>query len=164
MKPQRREPLPFQESVWDYPRPPRLESFSGHIEVVSNKRIVATTKRALRLLEQSHPPWYYIPHSDVKDCYLIPSQRISLCEWKGMANFYHLAVDDKRIQDGAWCYLDPPPPYHLVQGYIGFYAHLMDGCYIDGEQVVPQPGDFYGGWITKNICGPFKGEPGTGFW
>jgi uncharacterized protein (DUF427 family) len=164
MKPYRIEPGPGQESVWDYPRPPRLEDFPGHIQVIFNGVTIANTHRAKRVLETSHPPVYYIPPQDIEMTYLRPAPGTSWCEWKGQANYYTIVVEDKRAEKVAWFYPSPTPSFATLKDYVAFYAGPMDACYVDGERVQPQPGGFYGGWITENIVGPFKGEPGTRGW
>ncbi len=164
MKVQRIIPAPGQESVWDYPRPPRLESTGREIQVVFNQVIIARTRRAYRVLETSHPPVYYLPPADIQMQYLRPSPRTSFCEWKGQASYYHVAVGERRAENAAWCYPSPTPDFTAIAGYVAFYASLMDACTVDGERVTPQPGRFYGGWITKDVVGPFKGEPGTMGW
>lgn len=158
------KPGPGQESVWDYPRPPRLEDAPKHIQVVFNDVVIADTRRAKRVLETSHPPVYYIPPEDVKLDYLTPSARNSWCEWKGQASYYSLSVGDKRVENVAWYYRQPASRFEALKDYIAFYPSSMDACYVDGERVQAQAGDFYGGWITNDIVGPFKGEPGTMGW
>jgi uncharacterized protein (DUF427 family) len=157
-------PEPGQESVWDYPRPPRLEASKKHIQVVFNGVVIADTHRALRILETSHPPVYYIPPEDVQLQYLTPTLRTTFCEWKGAASYYTIVVGDKTIPNAAWYYRHPTSPYQPLANYIAFYPAKMDACYVDNEPVQPQPGDFYGGWITSDIVGPFKGEAGTSGW
>ena len=164
MTPKRIQPGPGQESVWDYPRPPRVEDFSGHVQVVFNGVTIADTHRARRVLETSHPPAYYIPPQDIRMEYLEQSDAASFCEWKGRAVYYSVVVKDRRAEKAAWSYPDPSPGFEEIKDHITFYAGPMDACYVSGEQVRPQPGDFYGGWITKNIVGPFKGDPGTWGW
>ncbi len=164
MNRQRIPPEPGQESVWDYPRPPRLEETQKHIEVIFNTIVIASTRRAMRVLETSHPPVYYIPRQDVLMQYLLPSTGQSVCEWKGIAAYYSVVVEDKTVARAAWYYPDPTPNFRPIKDCIAFYPSLMDGCFVDGELVRPQPGDFYGGWITSDIVGPFKGEPGTYGW
>lgn len=151
------EPGPGQESVWDYPRPPRLESSGKHIQVIFNGIVLADTHRAKRILETSHPPVYYIPPEDIKMEYLTLTSRATFCEWKGHASYYTVKVNGKTLPDAAWYYTHPTSDYTGIKNYVAFYPGLMDACYVDGEQVRPQPGDFYGGWITKDIVGPFKG-------
>ena len=164
LPPYRIQPGPGQESVWDYPRPPRLEPTDRHIQVVFKDVTIANTRRALRLLETSHPPVYYIPPEDIRMEYLSPSRRTSLCEWKGRAAYYSLSVGERIETDAAWYYPNPTPPFAALKGYVAFYPQKMDACLVDGERVRPQPGTFYGGWITQDIVGPFKGEPGTERW
>lgn len=154
-----------QESVWDYPRPPRVENSSKHIQVVFDAVVIAETWRAVRVLETSHPPTYYIPPQDIKMEHLEPTSRTTWCEWKGQATYYSVSVGDQRVQNAAWCYPEPTTPgFEAIQGYVAFYPHLMDACFVDGERVQAQAGGFYGGWITSGIVGPFKGEPGTSGW
>ncbi|MFB2980170.1 DUF427 domain-containing protein [Microseira sp. BLCC-F43] len=164
MPPQRISPKPGQESVWDYPRPPRLEDTTKHIQIIFNGVTIADTHNAKRVLETSHPPVYYIPPADIKMEYLVPENRSSFCEWKGLAGYYTLTVGDKQAPNVAWFYPEPTPAFASIQDYLAFYAAPMDACYVDGEKVQPQPGGFYGGWITSDIVGPFKGEPGTWGW
>jgi uncharacterized protein (DUF427 family) len=150
--------------VWDYPRPPRLETTSRHIQVVFNGVTLADTRRAYRVLETSHPPVYYISPEDIQMQYLLPSDHVTYCEWKGDAGYYSVVVGEQQARNAAWYYPDPTTPYQAIQNYVAFYPQFMEACYIDGEQVRPQPGKYYGGWITNNIVGPFKGEPGTQWW
>ena len=157
-------PGPGQESVWDYPRPPRVEDTSKHIQVVFNGVVIAETRRAVRVLETSHPPVYYIPPQDIKMEHLRPASRSSYCEWKGRAAYYTLSVGEKQAENAAWYYPDPTPGLEAIEGHLAFYPHLMDACYVDGERVQAQAGGFYGGWITSDIVGPFKGESGTWGW
>lgn len=164
MRPDPIRPGPGQESVWDYPRPPRLEPFSQPIQVIFNKQVVADTTRAVRVLETSHPPVYYIPREDIHMEYLVKAEGSSFCEWKGRAEYYSVMVGERRARRAAWSYPDPIVAFRAIKDHIAFYAGPMDSCTVNGEIVHPQPGNFYGGWITGNIVGPFKGEPGTGFW
>lgn len=153
-----------QESVWDYPRPPRIEATRKHIQVVFNNVFVADSQLAMRVLETSHPPVYYIPPQDIQMQYLQPVPGQTFCEWKGRAAYYSVVVEDRTAARAAWYYPDPTPEFRPIKDYVAFYPALMDGCFVDGEPVQPQPGNFYGGWITKDIVGPFKGEPGTYGW
>lgn len=164
MSQQRLEPQPGQESVWDYPRPPRLEETSKHIQVIFNGVTIAATHQAKRVLETSHPPVYYIPLEDIKQEYLIKSPRSTNCEWKGHGAYYSLAVGDKRVDDVAWYYPEPTPAFAAIANHVAFYPAPMDACYVDDEKVEPQPGNFYGGWVTSDIVGPFKGALGTWGW
>ena len=158
------KPGPGQESVWEYPRPPRLAPSEKHIQVVFGGVVIADTRRALRILETSHPPVYYIPPEDVKLEYYAPTQRSTVCEWKGAASYYTITVGEKTAQNAAWYYQRPTHPYEALAGYIAFYPGKMDACFVNGEQVQAQEGDFYGGWITSEIVGPFKGGQGTFGW
>lgn len=163
--PQPITPQSGQESVWDYPRPPRLEKLSKNIKIVFNGVTIAETSNGYRVLETSHPPVYYLPPQDIRIEYLHQTNKpASFCEWKGLANYYAVKVGDKEAINVAWSYDNPTTNFAPIQNYIAFYASPMDGCYVDGEQVMPQPGGFYGGWITKDIVGPFKGEPGSWGW
>jgi uncharacterized protein (DUF427 family) len=153
-----------QESVWEYPRPPRVEETKQRIRVVFEGVTLVDTTRAKRLLETSHPPTYYLPPEDVALKYLHQSELQSFCEWKGMANYYHLQVGAARVQNVAWYYPTPTAGYALLAGHLAFYPQKMSACFVDEELVTPQPGRFYGGWITSHVVGPFKGEPGTEGW
>ena len=155
---------PGQESVWDYPRPPRLEDTGKHIQVIFNGQIIADTRRAKRVLETSHPPVYYIPPQDIKLEYLTLTPHNSWCEWKGQAAYYTIEVDGKTAANAAWTYPRPTERFELIKDYVAFYPNLMDSCTVDGEVVQAQEGSFYGGWVTSNIVGPFKGGPGTMGW
>jgi uncharacterized protein (DUF427 family) len=153
-----------RESVWDYPRPPRVELSSRLIRVVFNGRTIAETKRALRLLETSHPPTYYIPPGDVQRQYLLRTNHRSTCEFKGAATYYTLKVRERKSEDAAWIYHNPKTPYESIRDHVAFYPARVDACYVDEERVQAQQGDFYGGWITSDIEGPFKGGPRTEGW
>jgi uncharacterized protein (DUF427 family) len=152
------------ESVWDYPRPPRLEPTKSHLRVVFNDRIIAETRAGFRVLETSHPPTYYFPPDGVKKELLIPNPRRTLCEFKGQAAYFDLEVGTRHVPLAAWCYPSPTPGFAAIRDYITFYASRVDACFVDGEQVQAQEGDFYGGWITSTVVGPFKGGPGTRGW
>ena len=160
----RTEPKPGQESVWDYPRPPRVEDSSEHIQVVCNGVTLADTHRAKRVLETSHPPVYYIPPEDIKMEYLLPSSRTTFCEFKGQASYYTISVIGKNIPNGAWYYSDPSKGFESIAHYVAFYPAKMDGCFVNGEKVQAQRSEFYGGWITSRVVGPFKGGAGTHGW
>lgn len=161
---QRIQPGPGQESVWDYPRPPRVEQTSRLIRVIFNDVTIAETRQALRVLETSHPPAIYIPQADIRMEALHPTKKRTFCEFKGSASYWSVIVGDCRAEDVAWGYLTPSPGYEAIAGAISFYPGRMSACYIDDEQVQPQEGNFYGGWITSDIVGPFKGAPGTWGW
>jgi uncharacterized protein (DUF427 family) len=164
VRPQRIEPKPGQESVWDYPRPPRVEDSTRHIEVIFNGAVVADTRRSKRVLETSSPPVYYLVMEDVRMDFFAPTSSATLCEWKGQARYYTITVGGQSVESAAWSYPDPTPPFEELAGYIAVYPGKMDGCLLDGERVTPQAGDYYGGWITHEIVGPFKGEPDTLDW
>lgn len=155
---------PGQESVWDYPRPPRLEPAGARLRVVLGGVVIAETERGLRVLETSHPPNYYFPPDDVRGSALEPSSASSFCEWKGTASYYTVRSGERVEADAAWCYPRPTRPFAALAGYVAFYAGRMDACYVDDELVVPQPGGFYGGWVTSRVAGPFKGAPGSRLW
>lgn len=155
------------ESVWDYPRPPRLEASARELKIVHAGVTIAETSRSMRILETSHPPVYYIPQADIAMEYVKPSSRRgSFCEFKGAARYWSLVLPDGggRVDDVAWSYARPSKSYAALKDYLAFYASRVDACTVDGELVVPQPGDFYGGWITSHVKGPFKGAPGTLGW
>lgn len=158
------EPGPGQESVWDYPRPPRLEASTRHIQVYFNGVLIADSHRSQRVLETSHPPTWYIPMDDVRMEYLSLSPKGSYCEWKGQAVYYTVKVDGVEARDAVWSYPRPTPSFAGIKDYLAFYPSRMEACLVDGERVQAQAGDFYGGWITAEIVGPFKGEPGTWGW
>lgn len=163
-KPKPIAPGPGQESVWDYPRPPRVEPSHKHVTVEFNGVTIADTTKAFRVLETSHPPVYYIPPQDIQRDYLVPRFNTSFCEFKGTASYYGLFVEDKQVPIAAWYYIEPTPGYEQIKLHVAFYPEFMDACYVDGEKVRPQPGGFYGGWITSDVVGPFKGDPDTEFW
>jgi uncharacterized protein (DUF427 family) len=164
------EPGRGQESVWDYPRPPRLEDVDRKVKVVFGGVTLAYTTRAKRVLETSHPPVYYIPQQDIQMEFLKRSGHNSHCEWKGRASYYDIATNDEitgeeRFEKGAaWHYPDPVPEFEGLKDHVAFYPSRMDACWVGGEKVEAQEGDFYGGWITPDIVGPFKGAPGTWGW
>lgn len=158
------EPQPGQESVWDYPRPPRLESTTKRLRVVFEGLVIADTTAAYRVLETSHPPTYYIPQSAILMQHLLPTRRRTFCEYKGEAHYWTLVVNGKTSSDAAWSYPDPGSAYAAIRDHVAFYASRVEACYVDDEKVQPQAGDFYGGWITQDIVGPFKGSVGTGGW
>lgn len=158
------KPEPGQESVWDYPRPPRVEPTSQLVQVYFNGQKIAETRRAKRVLETSHPPTYYIPPEDVEWDYLAESDRRTSCEFKGSARYHNLAAGEHRSPDAAWSYPDPVPAFREIRGHLAFYPSRVEACFVDGERVVPQEGDFYGGWITQAVVGPFKGGRDTWSW
>jgi uncharacterized protein (DUF427 family) len=164
MRPTPITPQPGQESVWNYPRPARLEDTDKHLRIVFNGAIIAETNRAKRVLETSHPPVYYIPSPDIKLEYLIETAQRTFCEWKGWSTYYHVSVGDRSVDNAVWRYIDPTANFSGICDSYSFYGSLMDACYVNEELITPQPGDYYGGWITADIVGPFKGDVGTRGW
>lgn len=152
------------ESVWDYPRPPRLEASGRRIRVIFEGVTIGDTTAAYRVLETSHPPTWYLPPKDVRTDLLEPSRRTSSCEWKGRARYWTLRVGARAAVDAFWDYPEPTPGFAPIQGYFSLYPGRMDACFVDDEQIQAQAGDFYGGWISAGITGPFKGGPGTVGW
>jgi len=149
------------ESVWDYPRPPRVERSERRIRVHHDGVALADTTRAHRVLETSHPPTYYVPWEDVAPGALEASDgRQSACEWKGRASYLDVVTPSGRVARAAWTYRDPLPSFEALRDAVAFYAQLLDECWVDDERVRPQDGAFYGGWVTKDLVGPFKGAPG----
>ncbi len=166
-RPTPEQPGPGQESVWDYPRPPRLERVDVRIEVVLGGIRVAETDCALRVLETSHPPTYYLPRSSFADGALRQVAGGSLCEWKGQAAYLDLvggASGEVVAPRAAWCYPTPTRDFAGIVDHVALYPGAVDRCTVDGEVVRPQPGGFYGGWVTSRVVGPFKGDPGTMSW
>lgn len=157
-------PANGQESVWDYPRPPRLEPTHHHILIEFNGETVVESRTQWRVLETSHPPVYYMAPEDVRLELLLPEPQTSFCEWKGIARYYGLDVAGKSVEGVAWCYPEPTDAFASIAHHIAFYPGRVDRCLLDGEVVRPQPGQFYGGWVTDAIVGPFKGDPGSSFW
>jgi uncharacterized protein (DUF427 family) len=161
---QTQTPQPGQESVWDYPRPPRVEPSPARIRVIFAGETVADTQRAMRVLETSHPPVYYIPQGDIRMELITPTQRHTFCEFKGTASYWTLRVGERSVENVAWSYESPTAGFEVIRGYLAFYPGRVDACFVDEEQVTAQEGDFYGGWITSAIVGPFKGGKGTQGW
>ncbi len=157
-------PLPGQESVWDYPRPPALDQDDRLVEVRFGGVVIASTMEAFRVLETSHPPGYYIPPDDVRTDLLVREAGSSACEWKGRAAYWSVRVGAEIAAHAAWSYPDPTPAFRAIAGHISFYPARIDEATVGGEAVRPQAGDFYGGWILDEIVGPFKGEPGSWGW
>jgi len=162
---ERVEPGPGQESVWDYPRPPRMEPTSKRLVVVVAGVTVADSTRALKVMETASPPTYYVPPDDVRTDLLRPNDgRTTFCEWKGTASYLDVVVGDRIAARAAWTYPTPRPAFAELSGFVAFYPGRVDEATLDGERVRPQPGGYYGGWVTDGIVGPFKGEPGTEGW
>ncbi|MBA2282064.1 MAG: DUF427 domain-containing protein [Acidimicrobiia bacterium] len=162
--PQRIEPGPGQESVWDYPRPPALERTDARLEVGFAGVTVADTTQGWRVLETSQPPAYYFPPADVRLDLLVRNLQRSFCEWKGTASYRDIHVGDAMAAEAAWFYERPTERFAAIAGHFAFYAQVVDECRVDGEVVDANEGRFYGGWITSNVVGPFKGGVGTAGW
>ena len=155
---------PGQESVWDYPRPPRLVPDGREVTVRAGGLVLARSQRALRLLETASPPGFYLPAQDVRTDCLVPAGGASHCEWKGQAAYWSVRLPDGGLLERvAWSYPRPLAPYEALAGHFGFYPQALD-CQVDGVRVQPQPGGFYAGWITPEVVGPFKGGSGSGGW
>lgn len=163
MNPERIEPGPGQESVWDYPRPPRVEPTDAHIRVDLGGETVADTHRAVRVLETSQPPAFYLPPDDVRTDLLVPTTTRTFCEWKGQATYYTVRAGGVEAQDAAWTYASPVDAFASIAGWFAFYAQRLE-CHVDDEHVTANEGSYYGGWITSAVVGPFKGGTGTSHW
>lgn len=157
-------PGPGQESVWDYPRPPRVEPVPERVRVVVAGTTIADSTAALRVLETAGAPVYYVPRRDVRMDVLRLSPHRTWCEWKGEASYWSLHDGPRDVPNVAWTYEHPKPGYEAITGHLAFYASRVDEAWLGDEQATPQPGRFYGGWVTSRIVGPFKGEPGTEGW
>jgi len=160
------EPIgPGEESVWSYPRPPRLEREPRTVQIDFGGGVVAHTRAAWRVLETSHPPVYYLPPSAFADGVLRPAPGESFCEWKGSARYWDVVgLDGLASGRAGWSYPNPTARFADIADHVAVYAERMDACYVGGEQVTPQPGRFYGGWVTSWVKGPFKGGPGSWGW
>jgi len=155
---------PGQESVWSYPRPPIVLPSDRHVVVELGGVVVCDTRRALRLLETSHPPTWYLPRADFAVGSLRVASGSSVCEWKGRATYLDVVGGEKIAAGKAWTYLSPTAAFAVIADHVALYAAAMDGCFVDDERVEPQPGGFYGGWVTRDVVGPFKGIPGSMGW
>lgn len=157
------EPEDGQESVWDYPRPPKLDPDTRQIVVKAGDSVIAKTNRAIRVLETASPPTFYIPPDDVSINFLKRAPGRSFCEWKGEATYWNVVTENQSISKAAWSYNNPSRRFKPIDGYFSFYPAFLD-CFVDEKRAKPQPGGFYGGWVTPEIVGPMKGESGTGGW
>jgi uncharacterized protein (DUF427 family) len=153
-----------EASVWSYPRPAIAEPSPCHIVIEHGGQTIADTRSAVRTLETSHPPSYYLPMADIVPGMLRRAAGTSMCEWKGAATYWDVVVGNLVLPKVGWSYANPTPGFALLRNHVAFYAGPFDRCTVDGEQVTPQPGSFYGGWITSRVVGPFKGGPGTLGW
>jgi uncharacterized protein (DUF427 family) len=158
------EPGPGQESVWDYPRPPALERTTNRLRVEFGGVVIADTTHGYRVLETSQPPAYYFPPDAVAMEHLVASTHRTFCEWKGQAHYATIVVGDRSAVDAVWAYHRPTEPFAAITDHLAFYAQSVDACFVDDERVQANDGAFYGGWITANIVGPFKGGPGSAGW
>lgn len=163
-RPEPQKPAEGQESVWDYPRPPRVEPSAAHVVVRFGGQVIVDTTDAVRVLETSHPPVFYVPMSDVAPGCLVPVDGSTFCEFKGQARYFNVVAGGHVARRAAWAYPRPSSGFEVLADKVAIYPSHMDSCEVDGERVTPQEGDFYGGWITSNIVGPFKGAPGTMGW
>ena len=152
------------ERVADYPRPPRLEPVPQRIRIVLGGETIADTTAAYRVLETTHPPAYYLPPDAFAPGALVASPRTSFCEWKGRARYWSVRGGGRTAPDAGWSYPEPTGAFAALRDHVAVYAAPMDACWVDDERASPQPGGFYGGWVTSNLEGPFKGSPGTEFW
>lgn len=155
---------PGQISVWSFPRPAIAERSAAHVVIELRGTIVADTSASVRTLETSHPPSYYIPPDAIAPDVLRRASRSSFCEWKGSALYWDVVIGDLVLPRAGWSYPDPSPAFAMLRDHVAFYAGPFERCSVDGETVVPQSGGFYGGWITGDLAGPFKGEPGSMGW
>jgi uncharacterized protein (DUF427 family) len=153
-----------QESVWDYPRPPRVEPVDARVTIDLGGERIVDTRDVVRVLETSHPPVYYLPIAAFAEGALTRATGSSFCEFKGAARYLSVHGGGRTAARAAWNYPSPSPGFELLRDRVAVYAGPMDACTIDGERVTPQPGSFYGGWITANLAGPFKGSPGSMGW
>jgi len=157
-------PGPGQESVWDFPRPPRVDPSTEHVVIRFGGQVVADSRDAVRVLETSHPPGYYLPRAAFATGVLVESAASSVCEFKGTGRYLDLITSDAVARRAAWYYPEPRPGYEALRDMVAVYPAAMESCEVNGEQVIPQEGGFYGGWITSRVVGPFKGGPGTIGW
>ncbi|MFS0738604.1 DUF427 domain-containing protein [Sphingomonas sp. 1P06PA] len=164
MRPRPDPAAPGQESVWDFPRPAIAEPSAAHIRIEHGGVVIAETRRAIRTLETSHPPSYYIPPEDIRAGVLRRAAGSSFCEWKGSAAYWDVVLGGIVLPRVGWSYPSPTAPFAMLRDHVAFYATPFDRCTVDGETVTPQPGGFYGGWITSRFAGPFKGVPGSMGW
>ena len=158
------DPAVGQTSVWDFPNAPLVEAFNKNIRIYYKGLLIADTWQAKRVLEKAHPPVYYIQLQDIQMHYLTPNREISFCAYKGKSSFFNLVVGSDTVTDVGWTYAKPTSKYVELIGYIAFFAGKGCDCYVDDELAIPQPSEFFGGWVTSDIVGPFKGGEGTWEW
>ena len=164
MRPHPLTPGPGQVSVWSFPRPPALEPVGQTVRIELGGVEIARTDQALQILETSHPPTVYLPPDAFRAGVLVPTSATSGCEWKGRATYFDVVAGAATAEKAAWAYPDPRPSYAALRDHVAVYPGRMDACWIGDERVTPQPGGFYGGWITSRVVGPFKGGPGSWGW
>jgi uncharacterized protein (DUF427 family) len=152
------------ESVWDFPRPPRVERVDWRIRVVHSGEVIVDAPSVMRVLETSQAPAYYVSEEFVDASFVVPVGRRSMCEWKGSASYADIVVGGARATEACWTYRHPTPRFEPIRDHWAFYAQTLDECWVDDERVDPNDGSFYGGWITANVTGPYKGAAGTMFW
>lgn len=155
---------PGQESVWSYPRPAIAEPSPAHVVIEHRGFRIADTRRSVRTLETSHPPSYYIPPADIASGVLRAAGGNSFCEWKGVAVYWDVTIGDVVLPRAGWSYPDPTRAFALLRDHVAFYAAPFERCSVDGATATAQPGEFYGGWVTATLAGPFKGVPGSRLW
>jgi uncharacterized protein (DUF427 family) len=159
------EPGPGQESVWDYPRPPRVEPVAERVRAVVDGVELASSVRTMRVLETAGAPVYYVPREDVRMDLLVRTARQTTCEWKGDATYFSIVTPGSRVVPiAAWSYESPLAGFEAITDYVAFYAWAVDEAWVGEERATPQPGHFYGGWVTSKVVGPFKGGPGSAGW
>lgn len=156
-------PGPGQESVWDYPRPPAYVPDTRGVEIWAGSQRIAQSEQAIRALETGSPPAFYLPPDAVDGRFLRPSTHRSFCEWKGEARYFDVMASDRCLEAVVWCYPDPLPGAEVIAGWLSAYPEQLQ-CYVGGAGVEPQTGRYYGGWVTGELVGPWKGAPGTGHW
>lgn len=162
--PERQEPAPGQESVWDYPRPAIAEHTPRRIRGWFAGQLIADSRAAWRVLETAHPPVYYLPRRDIEQGVLIPVSRRAFCEWKGQAHYFDLVKDGEIARAAAWAYPEPQAGFEPIAGHVAFHPRGLTAAMVDDMRAEPQPGRLYGGWVTPDIAGPFKGAPGSEYW
>ena len=148
--------LSGRESIWEYPRTPIIRSANRHIQVIHDNTNIADTTRALKVCENGHPPSYYLPPEDVRMELLVPCERKTFCEWKGIATYFDVVVAGHKLAEAAWSYPEPRRGFESIRDFVAFYPRLFDTCMVDGEEARPEPRPFYGGWITSDLEGPFR--------
>jgi uncharacterized protein (DUF427 family) len=151
-------------SVWDFPRPPRLEPVAARVRIELAGQVIVDSMRAVRVCETASPPTYYVPRADITPGVLVAAPGTSFCEWKGRASYWSVRVGSRIVERAGWSYPSPTPAFAALADKVAFYARPFDACWVGGERATPQPGAFYGGWITPEVVGPFKGEPATSHW